>query len=150
TNEQRAPISLSAGAGVSRGIAKPRARSGRTGLSRLPRRTARAGSGTEKTHRKGTCCSLANPEGAGMSHLIASLAWCWVQLLFVAATAISLSLIALRRSPAVGATIAWSGIIAALVLTALTLVPFPASLSQRTFGALIANRLHQEPLKNIA
>jgi beta-lactamase regulating signal transducer with metallopeptidase domain len=60
-----------------------------------------------------------------MSHLIASLAWCWVQVFLVAAAATVLSLLALRRSPAAGATIAWSGIVAALTLTGLAIVPLP-------------------------
>ena len=124
TNDDR-PFQYRAGSGVSRRVAKPRARSGRAGVSRLARRAARACFGTKKTHRKRTCCPFANPEGAGMSHLITSLAWCWMQILLVAAAAIGLSLLVLRRSPTAGATIAWSGVVATLALTGLAFVPLP-------------------------
>ena len=76
-----------------------------------------------------------------MSHLIASLAWCWVQVLLVAAAAIGLSLLALRRSPTAGATIAWSGVIAALALTGLAIVPLPARVMQRS-----ARRAGRQPI----
>jgi beta-lactamase regulating signal transducer with metallopeptidase domain len=75
-----------------------------------------------------------------MSHLIASLAWCWLQVLLVAAAAIGLSLLILRRSPTAGATIAWSGVIAALTLTGLAIVPFPARAMQRKLGELAASQ----------
>jgi beta-lactamase regulating signal transducer with metallopeptidase domain len=72
-----------------------------------------------------------------MSNLIASLAWCWMQVLLVAGAAIGLSLLTLRRSPTAGATIAWSGVVATLALTVLALVPFPARVMRRTLGELI-------------
>jgi hypothetical protein len=83
-----------------------------------------------------------------MSHLITSLTWCWVQLFLVAAVAIGLSLLALRRSPAAGATIAWSGVVATLVLTGLAIVPFPALVGQRSLGDLIVRKSQGRQTEN--
>lgn len=83
-----------------------------------------------------------------MSHLIASLAWCWVQILVVAAAATGLSLLVLRRSPAAGATIAWSGVVAALALTALAIVPLPTGVGQRALSELVARQLHSTRTTN--
>jgi beta-lactamase regulating signal transducer with metallopeptidase domain len=60
-----------------------------------------------------------------MNQLVMSLAWCWLQVMVVAFLAIVFSALAMRRSPASGATIAAVGIVAALVLTLLAPVPVP-------------------------
>ena len=60
-----------------------------------------------------------------MNHFIMALAWCWVQTLFVAAVAIGMSVLAMRRSPAASALIAWTGILATLGLTLVAPVPVP-------------------------
>jgi hypothetical protein len=60
-----------------------------------------------------------------MSQLVISLAWCWTQALVLASLAIVFSALAMRRSPAAGAAIAWAGVLATLVLTLLTPAPMP-------------------------
>jgi beta-lactamase regulating signal transducer with metallopeptidase domain len=65
-----------------------------------------------------------------MNHLVMSLAWCWLQVMIVAFLAIFFSALAMRRSPASGATIASAGIVAALVLTLLA----PARVPQVRWG----------------
>ena len=80
-----------------------------------------------------------------MSNVIASLAWCWMQVLIVSTAAIGLSLLILRRSPGASATIALSGVVAALVLTALALVPFPARAIPRKLGELIVKPVYLQP-----
>src|SRR5262249_30340023 len=75
---------------------------------------------------KGTGRLGTNPEGAGkMNQLVVSLAWCWIQALVIAALALLLSAITVRRSPAAGAAIAAVGIVATLVLALLMPVPIP-------------------------
>jgi beta-lactamase regulating signal transducer with metallopeptidase domain len=58
-----------------------------------------------------------------MNQLALSLAWCWVQVFVVAGLAIALAAMSLRRSPRMSATIAWTGVLAVLVLTALAPIP---------------------------
>jgi len=83
-----------------------------------------------------------------MSHLIASLAWCWVQVLLVSTAAIGLSLLALRRSPTAGATIAWSGVVATLALTGLAIVPLPAQMTRIALGNLVVIPSHNTQTLN--
>jgi hypothetical protein len=77
-----------------------------------------------------------------MSHLVASIGWCWIQVLLVAGVAWVLSILALRRSPAMGAAIAWYGVIATLVLTGLALAPLPHWTSLHVLERLV---FKQEP-----
>ncbi|HMC10029.1 MAG TPA: M56 family metallopeptidase, partial [Pirellulaceae bacterium] len=80
-----------------------------------------------------------------MSNLIASLAWCWLQVLLVAAAATVLSMWALRRSPTAGATIAWSGVIGTLALTMLAIAPFPLQPVHRKIHELLTSRSPVQP-----
>lgn len=61
-----------------------------------------------------------------MSQLIFSLVCCWAQVLVVAAIATLLSRLAMRQSPATGAAIAVSGVLTAVALTLLAVVPSEA------------------------
>lgn len=60
-----------------------------------------------------------------MSQLIVSLAWCWMQTMVVTAVAIIFSALAMRRSPAASAAIAWAGVLAAFAVVLLAAAPPP-------------------------
>jgi beta-lactamase regulating signal transducer with metallopeptidase domain len=60
-----------------------------------------------------------------MTQLAIALAWAWVQTCLIAAVAITLSALALRKSPTAGASIAWAGVLASLVLTLIAPFPLP-------------------------
>lgn len=62
-----------------------------------------------------------------MNHLALSFVWCWLQALVVAGLALALAAAALRRSPAAGAAIAWSGVAAVLAMSVLALLPIPTA-----------------------
>jgi beta-lactamase regulating signal transducer with metallopeptidase domain len=60
-----------------------------------------------------------------VNQILVMLAWSWAQALVIASLAIVFSALAMRRSPAAGATIAWTGVMATLVLTVLAPAPVP-------------------------
>jgi beta-lactamase regulating signal transducer with metallopeptidase domain len=84
-----------------------------------------------------------------MNQLVVSLAWCWAQSLVVGALAIGLSAIALRRSPAAGAAIAWAGVLATLGLSLVAPLPTPQwrlpSLAAREAPILNSTGSQSEP-----
>jgi beta-lactamase regulating signal transducer with metallopeptidase domain len=75
-----------------------------------------------------------------MTHLTTSLAWCWLQILLVAAVAIPLSLLVLRKSPAAGAAVALSGVVATLALTILAFMPLPTGIRFQVVDELVAGQ----------
>lgn len=79
-----------------------------------------------------------------MNSLMISLTWCWCQVFLVATVAIGLSRLTMRRNAAVSAAIAWSGVVATLMLTLFVPIsisrwmPRLAAVQRNHFGALLS------------